>query len=40
MERFSSAVIGGTGTIKKSLKGGDTKEEIFIQVAVWGVFEI
>ena len=38
MERFSSAVRGGKGTIKKSLKGGDTKEEIYLYKLLFEAF--
>ena len=38
MERFSSAVRGGKGTIKKSLKGGDTKEEIYLHKLLFEAF--
>ena len=38
MERFSSAVLGGKGTIKKPLKGGDTKEEIYLYKLLFEAF--
>ena len=38
MKRFSSAVRGGKGTIKKSLKGGDTKEEIYLHKLLFEAF--